>query len=98
MSPAGLIERNALLYVSGYLKPVYSEDPTAQDGVPVKDLGPINEWWISGFDGGEWRDQLLVARLQCLWQGIAAWGQIGFLSRFTAVCSGFAAYGVIFCL
>lgn len=22
-------------------------------GIPTKDLGPINEWWISGFDGGE---------------------------------------------
>lgn len=22
-------------------------------GVPAKDMGPINEWWVSGFDGGE---------------------------------------------
>lgn len=23
------------------------------DGIPVMDLGPINEWFVSGFDGGE---------------------------------------------
>lgn len=22
-------------------------------GIPAKDMGPINEWWVSGFDGGE---------------------------------------------
>jgi DNA (cytosine-5)-methyltransferase 1 len=22
-------------------------------GIPTKDMGPINEWWVSGFDGGE---------------------------------------------
>lgn len=22
-------------------------------GVPTKALGPINEWWTTGFDGGE---------------------------------------------
>jgi DNA (cytosine-5)-methyltransferase 1 len=22
-------------------------------GIPTKDIGPINEWWVSGFDGGE---------------------------------------------
>ena len=51
----GLIERNVLLYTSGYLKPIFSDDPThtSEDSVPVMDVGPINEWWISGFDGGE---------------------------------------------
>lgn len=23
------------------------------DGIPTKELGPINSWWIAGFDGGE---------------------------------------------
>lgn len=23
------------------------------DGVAAMDIGPINEWWVSGFDGGE---------------------------------------------
>ncbi|XP_014253428.1 DNA (cytosine-5)-methyltransferase 1-like [Cimex lectularius] len=49
----GLVERNVLLYFSGYLKPVYEEDGRIEGGIPTKDLGPINEWWISGFDGGE---------------------------------------------
>ncbi|KAF2360331.1 S-adenosyl-L-methionine-dependent methyltransferase [Trinorchestia longiramus] len=49
----GLIERNVLLYTSGFIKPIFAEDPTVDEGVPVKDVGPINEWWISGFDGGE---------------------------------------------
>lgn len=22
-------------------------------GVPTKNIGPINEWWVAGFDGGE---------------------------------------------
>ena len=22
-------------------------------GIPTKQLGPINSWWIAGFDGGE---------------------------------------------
>uniref|UniRef100_A0A1B6C2M8 DNA (cytosine-5)-methyltransferase n=1 Tax=Clastoptera arizonana TaxID=38151 RepID=A0A1B6C2M8_9HEMI len=49
----GLIEANVLLYFSGYLKPVYEENSDAEGGIPTKDLGPINEWWFSGFDGGE---------------------------------------------
>lgn len=24
-----------------------------QDGIPTRQLGPINVWWIAGFDGGE---------------------------------------------
>lgn len=26
---------------------------TSTGGVPAKKLGPINAWWITGFDGGE---------------------------------------------
>jgi DNA (cytosine-5)-methyltransferase 1 len=22
-------------------------------GIPTKDIGPVNEWWVAGFDGGE---------------------------------------------
>ncbi|XP_025835356.1 DNA (cytosine-5)-methyltransferase PliMCI-like, partial [Agrilus planipennis] len=50
---SGLIESDVLLYVSGYLKPVYDEDTSPNNGIPTKDMGPINEWWVSGFDGGE---------------------------------------------
>lgn len=50
---SGLIENNVLLYVSGFMKPVYEENPDPEDGVPCYDIGPINEWWVSGFDGGD---------------------------------------------
>ncbi|KAL7287133.1 hypothetical protein TKK_0018750 [Trichogramma kaykai] len=49
----GLIEKNVFLYFSGYVKPIYNDDPSNDDGIPAKDLGPIVEWYVSGFDGGE---------------------------------------------
>ncbi|XP_063239030.1 DNA (cytosine-5)-methyltransferase PliMCI-like [Bacillus rossius redtenbacheri] len=48
-----LIEKNVLLYFSGYVKAIYEESPGVEGGIPTKDLGPINEWWVSGYDGGE---------------------------------------------
>ncbi|XP_046403240.1 DNA (cytosine-5)-methyltransferase PliMCI-like isoform X2 [Ischnura elegans] len=50
---SGLIERNALLYFSGYIKAIYEENSDIEGGIPAKDIGPINEWWVSGYDGGE---------------------------------------------
>ncbi|XP_076670133.1 DNA methyltransferase 1a [Andrena cerasifolii] len=50
---AGLIEKNVKLYFSGYMKAIYEEDTSPEGGVPAKDMGPINEWYVSGFDGGE---------------------------------------------
>ncbi|XP_065315323.1 DNA (cytosine-5)-methyltransferase 1-like [Gordionus sp. m RMFG-2023] len=50
---SGLIEKNIELLFSGTLKPIYSEDPSVNDGVDVKHMGPINAWRITGFDGGE---------------------------------------------
>lgn len=49
----GLIEKNVMLYFSGYIKAIYEEDASPENGVPAKDMGPINEWYVSGFDGGE---------------------------------------------
>ncbi|OAD61349.1 DNA (cytosine-5)-methyltransferase PliMCI [Eufriesea mexicana] len=49
----GLVEKNVVLYFSGYMKPIYEENSCPEGGVPTKDMGPINEWWVSGFDGGE---------------------------------------------
>ena len=49
----GLVEKNVLLHVSGYIKPIYDEDSSSNNGIPTHDMGPINEWYISGFDGGE---------------------------------------------
>lgn len=50
---AGLIEANVELLFSGYMKPIYDEDPSPEGGIPTKDMGPLIEWYISGFDGGE---------------------------------------------
>ena len=42
------------LYFSGFIKAVWSEDPTVDDeSVPVKDAGPITSWWNAGYDGGK---------------------------------------------
>lgn len=49
----GLIEKNIELYFSGFVKPIYEEDPSPEGGVPARAMGPINEWWVAGFDGGE---------------------------------------------
>ena len=49
----GLVERNVELYFSGSVKPIYDENPDPSEGVPTKELGPVNSWWIAGFDGGQ---------------------------------------------
>uniref|UniRef100_A0A8C6W4E4 DNA (cytosine-5)-methyltransferase n=1 Tax=Nannospalax galili TaxID=1026970 RepID=A0A8C6W4E4_NANGA len=49
----GLIEKNVELYFSGTAKAIYEDNPSLEGGVNGKNLGPINEWWITGFDGGE---------------------------------------------
>ncbi|XP_006987092.3 DNA (cytosine-5)-methyltransferase 1 isoform X3 [Peromyscus maniculatus bairdii] len=49
----GLIEKNVELYFSGCAKAIYDDNPSVEGGVNCKNLGPINEWWITGFDGGE---------------------------------------------
>ncbi|VTJ54110.1 Hypothetical predicted protein [Marmota monax] len=49
----GLIEKNVELLFSGTAKPIYEDNPSLEGGVNGKNLGPINEWWITGFDGGE---------------------------------------------
>lgn len=49
----GLIEENVKLFFSGYVKAIYDDDPSIVNGFPTKDLGPINEWFVSGFEGGD---------------------------------------------
>ncbi|XP_011402705.2 PREDICTED: DNA (cytosine-5)-methyltransferase 1-like isoform X1 [Amphimedon queenslandica] len=49
----GLVEKNVELFFSGWVKPIYDENPDPSDGIPTRQLGPINSWWIAGFDGGE---------------------------------------------
>ncbi|UYV62934.1 DNMT1 [Cordylochernes scorpioides] len=47
---SGLIEKNIEIFFSGVVKPIFEDDPR---GIDTANMGPINEWWISGFDGGE---------------------------------------------
>nr|6PZV_C Chain C, DNA (cytosine-5)-methyltransferase 1 [Bos taurus]6PZV_G Chain G, DNA (cytosine-5)-methyltransferase 1 [Bos taurus] len=49
----GLIEKDVELLFSGSAKPIYEDDPSPEGGINGKNFGPINEWWIAGFDGGE---------------------------------------------
>ncbi|XP_028404799.1 DNA (cytosine-5)-methyltransferase 1-like isoform X2 [Dendronephthya gigantea] len=49
----GLIEKNKELFLSGYVKPIYDDNISADGGISTKGIGPINEWWTTGFDGGE---------------------------------------------
>ncbi|XP_053609291.1 DNA (cytosine-5)-methyltransferase 1-like [Plodia interpunctella] len=51
---AGLIESDVRIFMSGYLKSICSDSPDIdEESVPVKDVGPIIEWYIHGFDGGK---------------------------------------------
>ncbi|KAM3965336.1 DNA cytosine-5 methyltransferase [Aphomia sociella] len=50
----GLIENDVRIYMSGYLKSICSDSSDIdEESVPVKDVGPIIEWFIHGFDGGQ---------------------------------------------
>ncbi|XP_050436702.1 DNA (cytosine-5)-methyltransferase PliMCI-like [Adelges cooleyi] len=49
----GMMERNMALYLTGYVKPVYDHSPSIEEGIPAKELGPILEWWLSSYDGGD---------------------------------------------
>jgi len=49
----GLIDKNIELFFSGHVKPIYEESPDTEGGIATKRMGPINEWFIAGFDGGE---------------------------------------------
>lgn len=49
----GLIEKNIELYFSGYVKPIYEENSHIEGGICTRNMGPINEWWTAGFDGGQ---------------------------------------------
>ncbi|XP_034947832.1 DNA (cytosine-5)-methyltransferase 1-like [Chelonus insularis] len=51
----GLIEANVYLYCSGCILPIYDGDVSNQElsnGVMAEKIGPINEWYVTGFDGG----------------------------------------------
>ncbi|CAH0547187.1 unnamed protein product [Brassicogethes aeneus] len=48
----GLIERGVKLFASGFIKNIQDNDPSTNTGVPSHDIGPIDEWFTAGFDGG----------------------------------------------
>ncbi|CAG4956224.1 unnamed protein product [Colias eurytheme] len=49
----GLVESDVRIFMSGYLKSICSDCPDIdEECIPVKDVGPIIEWYIHGFDGG----------------------------------------------
>lgn len=47
----GLIEKNKELYFCGHVKPIYSDETTTEGGIATEEMGPINEWFVHGFDG-----------------------------------------------
>ena len=51
---SGLVEQNRELFFSGLLRPIYAEEEESpSDAVLVTQVGPIDEWWVAGFDGGD---------------------------------------------
>ncbi|VVC38862.1 DNA (cytosine-5)-methyltransferase 1-like,Bromo adjacent homology (BAH) domain,DNA (cytosine-5)- [Cinara cedri] len=66
---SGIMERNVPIYLTGYVKPIYDHDTCIENGIAVKELGPIFEWFLTTYDGGskviigvctEFADYLLV--------------------------------------
>ncbi|KAF6017679.1 DNMT1 [Bugula neritina] len=47
----GLIEKNKELYFCGHVKPIYADDGSNDGGIATEEMGPINEWFVHGFDG-----------------------------------------------
>lgn len=47
---SGIIERNVPIHLTGYVKPIYDHDSGIENGIAVKELGPILEWWLSYYD------------------------------------------------
>lgn len=54
---SGLIEEGKNVYITGLVKPAVCENDLEVVGIPVNRLGPITEWWFSGFDG--WNNVLI---------------------------------------
>ncbi|KYB29654.1 DNA (cytosine-5)-methyltransferase PliMCI [Tribolium castaneum] len=49
----GLLQKEVYLHIGGYIKPIFDDDPSPENGIATLDMGPIHEWFIAGFDGGE---------------------------------------------
>ena len=48
-----MLQQNFTLQLCMKLFPKYACVVFLLGGVPTKNIGPINEWWVAGFDGGE---------------------------------------------
>ena len=49
----GAIEGNHNIYAYGYVKPVWNDDTGVDGGINTKEIGPINEWFVSDSYRGE---------------------------------------------
>ncbi len=50
---AGLLEKDHELFICGCMKPIFDETNTCDGGPFCSRIGPITEWGVSGYDGGE---------------------------------------------
>ncbi|VVC27392.1 DNA (cytosine-5)-methyltransferase 1-like,Bromo adjacent homology (BAH) domain,DNA (cytosine-5)- [Cinara cedri] len=49
---SGIIEQNKPIYLTGYVKPIYDYDSSIENGIAVKQLGSILEWFLESYDCG----------------------------------------------
>ncbi|XP_025419403.1 DNA (cytosine-5)-methyltransferase 1-like [Sipha flava] len=55
---SGMMERDIPLYLTGLIKPIHDFSSGTENGIAVKLLGPILEWWLTTYDGGS--EQTLI--------------------------------------
>ena len=48
-----VLQNGLEIYFAGYLKCLIDEGAVGEGGVPVAKVGPLIEWWISGYGKGE---------------------------------------------
>ena len=48
-----ILSRGLEIYLSGFFKMLTDDDPLSENGIPVTQVGPLCEWWISGYGTGE---------------------------------------------
>uniref|UniRef100_A0ABD2X5D8 DNA (cytosine-5)-methyltransferase n=1 Tax=Trichogramma kaykai TaxID=54128 RepID=A0ABD2X5D8_9HYME len=49
----GLIESDVHIFMSGYTNAIWCDNPSIENSVPTKDIGPISAWYVMGFDGSQ---------------------------------------------
>ena len=48
-----ILSRGLEIFLSGFFKMLTDDDPLSENGIPVTQVGPLCEWWISGYGSGE---------------------------------------------